>query len=91
MTGKVSQNRELNQTYRTQSHRKFTPALKRLRASLRWAKATFIKSETALLFECTLECDQKLFDTADIVRDATSHQSRKWLAKVTVERWVHSG
>jgi len=29
----------------------------------------FYESEMALLFECTSQCAQKLFDTADIVRD----------------------
>jgi len=61
------------------------PDLKRLRASLWWAKAIFIKSELALFSECTLECAQKLFDTADIVRDAMFNNYRKRAtAKVAV-------
>jgi hypothetical protein len=40
------------------------------------AKADSIKSKMALFSECTPQYALKLFDTADIVRDAIFHQLR---------------
>jgi hypothetical protein len=44
------------------------------------AKATFIKSKMALFSECTVECAQKLFDTADIVGEAIMIRSAVYTA-----------